>query len=303
MTLLLRRLRCGIGRLLRLPGFCCDLAARLNFLCTVDDDLLTRRQTLIDNPFGIDSLSEFDRAGFGGAVILGDIDHRLALGVAKNGALRNGDGVLAYGLFDAHAHIHAGQQVALRIGEFRTQRHLTGGGIDAGAGKEQAAGIGIDSAVIEDETDTCLIRGGACQLAIFHRTLQRQHVLRRLGEIRIDGVDLLDQREVLSAVRCHERAFGHQCRTDDAGNGRADLRIIKVDLGFIECCLLERDIGIRLCEVYRGGVVFDAGRDIAFAQVLLAFQLLAGVGLRCLRALQRGLRALTRTLKSFGSIR
>lgn len=148
--------------------------------------------------------------------LLDDVDLRLAVGRADDGALRDKDCLLSDGLFDAHPDVKTGQQVALRIGEFTAEGDLARRRIDAGAAEEQLPGFAIDGAVVEDELDVGLAWFGRCEAAVLDRPLQRQQVSGGLHKVGINGVDLLDHRQRVASIGRHQRAFRHQRAADDA---------------------------------------------------------------------------------------
>jgi hypothetical protein len=75
--------------------------------------------------------------------------HRVALRRARDGLLRQRDGIAGLGLLQAHAHVQAGQQARPGVGQFGTQRDLAGGGVHRQVGEQQLAGQGVFGAVVE----------------------------------------------------------------------------------------------------------------------------------------------------------
>ena len=234
-------------------------------------------------------------------VALGDLavvtDHRdhVAVLAARHGLLGQGDGVRRLGLLDLHAHIETRQQHALGIGHFGAQRDLAGGAVDRQVGEQQLAVAFIDAAVFQNHLDA----GGVgtrslLQLAFGHGLAQLEGFARRLGEVDIDRIDLLDHGQRRGFALADQRAFGDQRLADAARDGRRDLGIAQADIGGAHTGRARGDIGQRL---FISGLGIDEillADGIGFDQGLVAFEL--GLGLRQigLRARQCGTRALRR---------
>src|SRR5262245_15825885 len=67
---------------------CVDLNSLTNLLHALNDDALTRREALVDDPFGANGLTELDSSDFYGVVVIDDRDLTRSLKVEYR-ALRN----------------------------------------------------------------------------------------------------------------------------------------------------------------------------------------------------------------------
>lgn len=85
-------------------------------------------------------------------------------------------------------------------------------------------------AVLQDHAHRGAVGAGALEPAFVERTLERQHLGGRLGEVDVHRVDLLDQRERRRLALPDQRALGHQRAADAPGDRRDDKGIAQVDL-------------------------------------------------------------------------
>ena len=182
------------------------------------------------------------------AVVVAHHEHFAAAGVvAADGLLRHRERIGIDALLDLHAHIHAGQQRQLRIGKLAAQRHLTGAGIDRRVGEQQLAVVGIDLAVVEDEPHP---RGRALfKRAGLEFAPQLVELGGRLGEIRIDRIELLDRRDMRRFGLTDQRAFGDERAADAAADRRADPGVFEIELGARDVGLARGDVRLGLADI------------------------------------------------------
>lgn len=76
--------------------------------------------------------------------------------VAQDGALRHAQALGLHGLLQAYAHIAAGQQVEVWVGELAAQGDLVGAGVDADVGEQQLARQRVGAAIVLDQRGTGL---------------------------------------------------------------------------------------------------------------------------------------------------
>ena len=100
---------------------------------------------------------------------------------------RHGDGVGAHALLDLHAHIRAGQQVGVGIGELaRARVTLVGAGIDGDVREQQLAFVRIGRAIVEHQARAAPPPAHGFQAAARNFVLERVELGDRLGEVGID---------------------------------------------------------------------------------------------------------------------
>ena len=204
-------------------------------------------------------------------------------GVAQQRVARHQVGVAVDGLFQAHAHVHAGQQVAPRVVEQGAHGHVVGAGVHRQVGEGQRAGAGVLGAVGQQQAHAQLVGFDALQLAVADLLLQAQHLGGRLGEVDVDRIDLLHHGQRRGLAFAHQRALGHQRAR--AVDGRGDARIVQLQLGALQVGARQRHLGAGLAFVGGGlGVVAFADGAVA-DQVGIAAQLVgrggqAGLGAR-----------------------
>ena len=82
--------------------------------------------------------------------------------------------------------------------------------------------------------------------AAFEIAPQLLKFARRLDEIRINRIKLLDSREMGRFVLPNEGAFRHQSPADPSADRGADNRVVEVELGSGDIGLPRGDVGLRL---------------------------------------------------------
>ena len=148
-----------------------------------------------------------------------------------------------------------GNSSALGFGNCATQRHLPGARVDGDVGEQQVPVFGVGGSVLEGEVNHGLIRRGLLEPALGELALELIGLGHRLREVGIDGIELLDRRQMRRLVLADEGAFGHQRASDPSGDRGANGRVIEVELGARDGGLLRRDLGIGLAPRRDGNVV------------------------------------------------
>jgi len=171
-----------------------------------------------------------------------DRHHQRAVEGAHDCLLRHGDRAGAYALFDAHAHVHAGQQHALRVRELRAQNHGARLRIDHRFREQQLPGLRVGAAVLGHQRQFCL---HAIASGLAHDLAQPGHLDRRLRERHIDRIQLLHDCQRILVVRRHQRAFGDQRAADAARDRGGDGRVRQIESGRFQCRARSGDRGAR----------------------------------------------------------
>lgn len=123
----------------------------------------------------------------------------------------------------------------------------------------------IGAAILELELNLCRATLGGCQRACCQLAFQTQQLGGRLGDIDIQGVELLDGGQVVGLLRRDQSPFGDAGFTNAARDGSRDSGIVEVDLGTFQCRLGNGDLGDRLLPASLGIiVVLGADRLEAF---------------------------------------
>jgi hypothetical protein len=148
--------------------------------------------------------------------------HHVDLAGAAVGALdrllRHRERVAVGALHDLDTHIHAGQQLTLRVGELAAQRDLAGAGIDARVREQQASGMRIERPVVEHEPHLGRIRLDLLELAALQIAPQLLQLAGGLGEVGVDGIELLHGGKMRRLALSDQCAFRHQRATDAAAD-------------------------------------------------------------------------------------
>ena len=129
-----------------------------------------------------------------------------------------------------------------------------------------------------------LARRRAVQYAGLKVLAQPQEFRRRLREVDIDRIELLDGGEALGTA--DERALGNHGASDAAADRSLDRGIFEIEPCRRQAGLRERDVGIGLRERRHRIILLLRADDVALAQFFLAIGLLARLNLDCLRPLQ-----------------
>ena len=132
--------------------------------------------------------------------------------VALDGPLRHADALLVDRLLQAYAHETAGQQVEVRVGELAAQDDLAGARVDGDVAEQQLARQRIEAAVILNQRGLGLVLADLLQLAGAEGAAQFVEFAGRLGEVGMNRVQLLNQRQRRGFVLPDQRAFGDQAR-------------------------------------------------------------------------------------------
>src|SRR4029077_16316606 len=115
---------------------------------------------------------------------------------APNRLLRYCERVDVDALLDVDADIHSRQKLASLIREFSAQRDLIGGFVHARVRENQLSWVRIDGSLVEYEPHLGGIRRDLVDCAAFEIAPQLLKLAHRLDEIRINGIELLDSREM-----------------------------------------------------------------------------------------------------------
>ena len=130
---------------------------------------------------------------------------------------------------------------------------------------------------------------GGLELAALDGAAQVEQLGRRLGEVDVHRIDLLDHRQRRRLALADQRAFGDEGAADAARDRRRHRRVAEVDLRALQACLGRRDVGL-------GGLLRRDGVDVVLLADRVGFdQRLVALGLRR-RLRQVGLGARDRRL-------
>ena len=113
-------------------------------------------------------------------------------------------------LLDLIANIHSGQQQQLGIGKLAAQRYLPSPRIDRCIGEQQSSFMGIDLAIIQDEAH--LGRSAVFKRSRLELASELAQLGGRLGEICIDGIELLDGCDMRRFGLTNQRTLGTRAR-------------------------------------------------------------------------------------------
>jgi hypothetical protein len=205
------------------------------------------------------------------------VDHHDAVAgrAALHRLLRHDDAGRRLRLLETNPDVHPRQQEALRVRHLGAQRDLARGRIDAQVGEEKLARLRIDAAVLEDDADAGRFgAAGRLEPAALDGTAQVEQLGRRLREVDVHRVDLLDQRQRRRLALADERAFGDERAADPARDRRRHRRIAEADLGALQVRPGRRDIGL-------GGLLRGDGVDVVLLADRVGFdERLVALGLR-----------------------
>ncbi|QTK81150.1 Hypothetical protein AT6N2_L0194 [Agrobacterium tumefaciens] len=294
--LLSRRCTLGSDDGLGGPRFRLYLGAGSRLLEAFGNNPVSVLQAVGDNPAVADGASDAHPALFDSVFGIDNQHARLPAGVTLHGLLRHGESRLLNALLDLNANIHARQQIAVRVGEFATQRYLTGRFVHSRFREQQATGNRVTAAVIEQQINFRLI--GPChQLAVLKRLAQANEVGGRLGKVGIDWIELLDRRQTFRTGSAHKRTFGDARATDHAADRRFHIGILKVEPRFRDTGFSHCDLRIGLGKQRDGVVELLLRTDIGTAQLLLPVGRLTRLKLGCLCPAQCSLSAVNAHLE------
>jgi hypothetical protein len=84
----------------------------------------------------------------------------------------------------------------------------------------------VGTAIIEEEPDIGCFGVGTAQRAGLEGAAQRKQIAGRLGEVRIDRIELLDSSQIVGGAAADQRTLGDQSPADTAADRRLDLGIL-----------------------------------------------------------------------------
>ena len=167
----------------------------------------------------------------------------------------------------------------MRVGKLGAQGDGTGALVYRHVGELELAVQRVGAAVFQPQRD---LGRAAAQRALRQRPLQRQQSAAGLGDVHIDGVELLHRGQRSGLVGGNQRAHRHRRLADAPADGRIDAGVVQVDLGSLQRGLGRGHIGLAL-QLGGGGVV-----GLLLAHGLDGHQLFVAAGLQ-LGGHQRGL--------------
>ena len=181
-------------------------------------------------------------------------------------------------LRQAHAHIQAGQQDVVVVRHFHAQGNLAGGFVHGRVGKQQAAFLRILAAVFQNNGYLyCAIY--RAHLAFGNLAAHFHHIQRRLGNVHIHRVGLLNSGQHGCPTGSEQCAFGYVGAADIAGNRRGDAGVVHVNLCRADGGAGGIHIGYGRALCGHGGIVFLFADGIGGHQRLVACQIGIGFGL------------------------
>ena len=101
-----------------------------------------------------------------------------------------------------------------------------------------------------------------CALAGVERSAQLIHLAGRLGEVGIDGIELLNRCEACRVVLHDQRAFADIGRADDTVDRRADGGVIEIEPGAGHVGRTSGNVGFRLSQRSDRLLVLRLGRRL-----------------------------------------
>ena len=203
------------------------------------------------------------------------IDHQgggLAFQVAGHALLRGQNGLGADPSLQLCVDEHAGQQVMLGVGEYRSQGHGTGAGIDRHFGELQLAGLRVLAAVFQQQFDRGGVVAGLLQAAAGQVVAQLEDFQGRLGDVDVDRVELLDHRHGSALAIAHQRALADRRAADAPGDRRQHLGVAQVDGGRLQRGLGFHLLGPCFVELLAADRLFIHQQLIALGQRLAGLQ-------------------------------
>lgn len=164
----------------------------LQLLEAVYHHFLAFLQAIGDDPVGAFLRGDLDGAR-GRLVVRADHHHGVAgLAAAGHGLLRYQDARRQLGLGQAHAHVLARQQGAVRVCDLGAQGDLAAGRIDGHVREQQLAFAAQFATVVEDHRH----RDRRVDAAVAGALAQALQFGGGLGDVQVDVVGLLDQRHL-----------------------------------------------------------------------------------------------------------
>jgi len=193
-------------------------------------------------------------------VIGTDNHHRVTLAAPCDGLLRQQNGVVDLRLLQLDAHVQAGQKLLVGIGDFRAQRYLTAGGIHRQVGEQQAAGEWVGASILQHDGNAGSTLARWLVLPIGQPSPELERFGRRLGEVHIHRINLLNHRKLRRIPLSDQRALCDQRAPNATRDRRGDRGIAQIDVGRLHVGLAHRDIRFGLflrCHGVRVGLLAD----------------------------------------------
>ena len=122
----------------------------------------------------------------------------------------------------------------------------------------------------------------------------------RLGEVRIDRIELLDRRDMRRFGLTDQRAFGHERAADSAADRRADPRVFEIELGARDVRLARGDVRFGLAKGRNRHLQLRLRDRAAWRQRLLALVVLTFLVQHCGGLAQGGFRSVELDLERPG---
>lgn len=242
-----------------------------------DDNAVAGLETTGDDPAIVLRRAQFNRLLADPLLVIEQQHLRHPGAVTLDGPLRHADALLIDRLLQAHAHETARQQVEVRIREFAAQDDLPGAWIDRDVGEQQLARQRVQAAVVLDQRGPGLSLTDCFQLTGAERPAQVVEFAGRLGEVGVDRVQLLYQRQRRGFVLPHQRAFGHQGATDAPGDRCGNGGVPQVERCPVHRGLVGGDVGRRLSHGSARVVVVLAADGLVVDQLGVALRLQSGL--------------------------
>ena len=238
--------------------------SHLHHAQAVHNHLVTGFEATGHHPVAALLLGNGNRTRAESAVFIGH-HHRVALAATGDCLLRHQHGIVDLRLRNGHGNKHARQQHIAFIGHFGTQAHLAGGLVYRHVGEQQTPFLRVFAAVIQQNGHFGFAVDGF-HFAFGHRLTDFQGLARRLAQIHIQGVGLLNQRQLGDITLPHQCAFGYQCFTNVAGNRRGNIGIAHIDLRGFHRRIGALHLRTRQALLGNGGIKFLLADGIHFHQ-------------------------------------
>jgi hypothetical protein len=229
----------------------------------VDNHFVAGLQATEDDPVPAQPFTGLDRARRHLVVGIGQHHHGALLGL-HHGGLRYQEHAVALAGKQADAHELAGQQLAVRVGEFGAQGLRAEGGVDVGGEEIQLAWFAVNRAIGLHQFYAADIFGGNAAVGKFGEVAFAQ------AEAHPHRVQLVNGGQQAVAADRDQVAFRLGGAAGGAGDRRGDRGPRQVKFGLAQS---------RLCDgVVRGSVVvFLLADRLRFDQAFQALRLAAGL--------------------------
>ena len=172
---------------------------------------------------------------------------------------------------EAHADEHPGQQPVIRVGHHRAQRHRAGIRVHVHAGKIDGAGMRIGLSIGHQYVDASgVARPGGRLYAL--------QFVGRLAEVHVNGIDLLDGRELGGFALAHQGPLGDQRPAGAPGDGRGHRGVAEVEPRGFNVGLSLLDGGGGAAGIGQGRVQILGRQQLFGVEAAIAFGSGRGVG-------------------------